>query len=343
MKILIIQKKHLGDILVSTVIFPLLQKQYPDAEITFLLNEKHHQILIGNPFVNHVIFWDKDKLLSLFLNVRKQKYDIVIDLYAKVDSGFLMFFSCAGKRITYFKKYTQLFCNFPIERSKIVRCKNTTLSIEHRLQTLEPLKITFEETFPKLYVLPEELQNSHQILSNLGLSTDNKLIMISTFGSKEVKTYPLKYMAKILDYISDLQENIKLLCNYLPFQKELFLQLYEMVSVKTKEAIVKNFDTQNLREFIAITSVCDCLIGNEGGATNISKSLDIPTFTIFAPGVNLTDWAWTDKPKLDKFLHVNDFVENSTDYLDFKPDFMKKSLEGFLNNVFELTKFKTNV
>ena len=339
MKILIIQKKHLGDILVSTVIFPLLKKKYPNAEITFLLNEKHHQILLGNPYLDHVIFWNKDKLLSLFLNIRQQKYDIVIDLYAKVDSGFLMFFSGASTRITYFKKYTRFFYNFPIKRAKILKSKNTTLSIEHRLQTLEPLEITFRETFPKLYILPEEVQNSHQILSNLGLSVDDKLIMISTFGSKEEKTYPLEYMARILDYSSDLHENAKLLCNYLPFQKELFLQLYDMVSLKTKKAIVKNFETNNLREFIAVTSVCKCLIGNEGGATNISKSLKIPTFTIFAPGVNLNDWAWTDNPKSDCFLHVNDFVGNSTDYLDFKPEFMKKPLEGFLFNVFKSTKF----
>lgn len=338
MKILIIQKKHLGDILVSTLIFPLLKKQYPDAEITFLLNEKHHQILIGNPYLDHVIFWNKDKLLSLFVTVRRKKYDVVIDLYARVDSGFLMFFSGAKKRIAYYKKYTRLFYNFPIERAKIIRSKNTTLSIEHRLQTLEPLGITFEETFPKLYVLPTELQNSHQILSNLGLSVDDKIIMISTFGSKEVKTYPLEYMAKVLDYISEFLENVKLLCNYLPFQKELFLQLYEIVSLKTKKAIVKNFYTQNLREFIAVTSICKCLIGNEGGGTNISKSVDIPTFSIFAPGVSLNDWAWTDNPKLDQFLHVNNFVDNPKDYLDFKPDFMKKTLEIFLYNVFESPK-----
>jgi heptosyltransferase-2 len=42
---------------------------------------------------------------------------------------------------------------------------------------------------------------------------------------------------------------------------------------------------KSLREFMAITSHCDALIGNEGGAVNMAKALDIPTFSIFSPQI----------------------------------------------------------
>lgn len=323
----------MGDILVSSTTFPLLKKNFPDAEISFLLQEKHQQILYGNPHVDHVIFWDDKSFMQMMKNIKKQKFDIVIDLYSKIDTGLLTLFSGAKIRIGFFKTYTHLFYTHPVKRRKIALSENTTLGIEHRLQLLEPLDIKFKEVFPKTYILENELENAKKILAQNGVTPDDNLVMISTFGSTEEKTYPLRYMAKILDEIAEFKADSKILCNYLPFQKELFIQLYNQVLPKTQTVIIKDFDTKNLREFAAVTSLCKCLIGNEGGATNLSKSLGIPTFTIFAPHIELKGWAWTSNPKMDRFLHLNDFVPESTNYSDFKPELFENQLKGFLDQV----------
>ena len=323
----------MGDILVSSTTFPLLKKKFPDAEITFLLEEKHQQILKGNPYVDHVIFWNDKSFMQMMQDIRKQQFDIVIDLYSKIDTGLLALASGAKIRIGFFKKYTQFFYTHPVKRREIALSENTTLGIEHRLQLLEPLNIKFEEVFPKTYILEKELENAKNILAQNGLTPKDNLVMISTFGSTEEKTYPLEYMAKILDNIVEYKPDSKILCNYLPFQKELFNQLYNLVLPTTQAAIIKKFDTINLREFAAVTSLCKCLIGNEGGATNLSKSLAIPTFTIFAPHIERKGWSWTSNPKMDRFLHLNDFVPESTNYSDFKPELFENQLKDFLDQV----------
>ena len=321
----------MGDILVSSTTFPLLKKKFPDCEITFLLEEKHKQILYNNPYLDHLIFWNDENFVQMMQNIRKERFDIVIDLYSKIDTGLLTLASGAKKRIGFFKNYTQFFYTHPVKRRQTAISQNTTLGIEHRLQMLEPLEITFEEIFPKTYISQKEAENARQILLQNGLRTDDNLVMISTFGSSEEKTYPLQYMAKVLDNIVKFKPDSKIFCNYLPSQKELFLKLMNMVSDSTQKAIVKDFDTKNLREFAAVTSFCKCLIGNEGGATNLSKSLNIPTFTIFAPHIQLKGWAWTSNPRMDKFLHLNDFIPESTNYSDFKPELFEDQLKDFLN------------
>lgn len=323
----------MGDVLVSSTILPLLKNKYPNAEISFLLDEKHHQILIGNPYFDHFIFWNQDNFSKMLIDIRKQKFDVVIDLYSKIDTGFLTLFSGAKKRIGFFKEYTQLFYNSHIIRRKKAVSSKTTLGIEHRLQLLEPLGISFQEVFPKIHLSKEELETAQQNLNKNGLTKDDELIMISTFGSNEGKTYPIHYMAEILNYISESKPNSKILCNYLLFQKDLFVELYNLVSDKTKKIIIKDFDTRNIREFAAVTSFCKCLIGNEGGATNLSKSLGIPTFTIFAPQIDPKGWAWSSNSDLDRFLHLNDFVKNSKDYIDFKPEFLEQPLKEFLEKI----------
>lgn len=331
MKILIIQKKFMGDVLVTSTILPLLKKKYPQSEISFLLEEKHAQILLGNPYIDQFLFFHKEGLKKTISQLKEYQFDLVIDLYSKIETAMITFFSGAKTKIGFFKKYTQFFYTHAVKRSTQVKSKNTTFGIEHRLQMLEPLGIPFQEVFPKVYLQKDELAKAHQILSENGLSTQDNLIMISTFGSAEEKTYPIEYMAELLKYVADYKPEAKILCNYLPSQRELFEALYSQLSEKTKASIVKNFDTKNLREFAAVTSLCKCLIGNEGGATNVSKSLDIPTFTIFSPHICIEDWAWSSNPHVDKFLHVTDFAESSKNYSDFKPIFLKSDLEEFLD------------
>ncbi|WP_312825471.1 glycosyltransferase family 9 protein [Epilithonimonas sp.] len=330
MKILVIQKKFMGDVLVTSTILPLLKDKFPDSEISFLLEEKHAQILIENPYINQYIFF-KDSFLKTLSEVKAQNFDIVIDLYSKIETGVLALLSGAKTRIGFFKNYTQFFYTFPVKRATKLKSKNTTFAIEHRLQMLESLGIDFQEAFPKIYLSKKERENAHKILSENGLSTDDNLVMLSTFGSSEEKTYPIEYMAEVINYISLCKPNSIILCNYMPFQKGLFEELNNKLSEDSKKLVITNFETKSLREFAAVTSLCKCLIGNEGGATNVSKSLNIPTFTIFSPQIQLIDWAWTSNSKMDRFLHLNDFVQNSDNYLDFKPTYFKNELREFLN------------
>ncbi len=330
MKILVIQKKFMGDVIVTSTILPLLKDKFPDSEISFLVEEKHSQILVGNPYINHFIFF-KDSFLKTLSEIKVQKFDIVVDLYSKIETGALTLLSGAKTRIGFFKKYTQFFYNFPVKRAIRLKSKNTIFGIEHRLQMLEPLGIDFQEVFPKIYLSEKEVENAYQILSENGLSVNDNLIMLSTFGSSEEKTYPIEYMAEVINYISLYTPNSKILCNYMPFQKDLFEELYNQLSENAKKLVIKNLNTKSLREFAAVTSLCRCLIGNEGGATNVSKSLNIPTFTIFSPQIQLTDWAWTSNPKMDRFLHIKDFVPNSDSYSDFKPTYLESELKEFLD------------
>lgn len=320
----------MGDVLMTSILLPLLKEKYPDAEISFLLDEKYSQILIGNPFIDHIIFF-KESLIKTTSAVKEQKFDLVIDLYSKIETGIITFFSGAKTRIGFFKNYTQFFYNHPVKRDQKVKSENTTLGIEHRLQVLEPLNIQYKETFPKVYMLQEEIKNAHALLADNGLSSADNLIMISTFGSSEEKTYPVEYMAELLSYIAYYKPDVKILCNYLPSQRDAFVKMYNLLSEKTQKSIIKSFDTKNLREFIAVTSLCKCLIGNEGGATNISKALHIPTFTIFSPHIQLSDWAWSSNTEMDKFLHVKNYVPNSESYLDFKFSFLENDLKDFLD------------
>ena len=63
-------------------------------------------------------------------------------------------------------------------------------------------------------------------------------------------------------------------------QQEEAKAIFELCNKETQTKIIFDFYVKGLREFLAVLSQCNALVGNEGGSTNMSKALNVPTFTI---------------------------------------------------------------
>ena len=90
---------------------------------------------------------------------------------------------------------------------------------------LKPLGINFKIFKPKIFLSENEKNEARLSLINAGISTENPIVMISAIGSEEIKTYPLPYLAKVINEIA-LVDNIQILLNYIPFQRKEVEKLY---------------------------------------------------------------------------------------------------------------------
>lgn len=342
MKLLVIQIKQLGDVLTSTVIFEALKQKFPSCEIHYLITPKSIAIVENNPFIDKLLFYDDQKTVASFFNsfssICKEKYDVIIDAYCKTNTSLLCWLSGAKKTISFDKTVSRLLCSNVIQRNKESFSK-ATKAIEHRILLLEPLGIPFEERKPKLYVSDAEKEKALATLNSIGLQKKDKIIMISALGSGLSKTYPLEYMAKVLDTICE-HTNATLLFNYIPNQKEDVVKLYNLCEPKTKSQIKIDFYAKNLRDFFALVTYCEAVIGNEGGAINMAKSLDIPTFAIFSPEILKNDWNIFENETTSISVHVDDYDVAQTNkeatvyekYATFKPSLFQDKLVHFINS-----------
>ena len=133
----------------------------------------------------------------------------------------------------------------------------------------------------------------------------NPLIMLGVLGSGESKTYPLKYMAKVVDTVAN-ETDATLLFNYIPSQEKDARKVYELCSKSAKTKISFETFAPDLRKFLAVLKCCDCYIGNEGGSTNMSKALNVPTFSVFSPWIDKLGWStFADNTNIS--VHVADY------------------------------------
>tara|TARA_R110002096_G_scaffold106741_5_gene234474 strand:+ start:1901 stop:2953 length:1053 start_codon:yes stop_codon:yes gene_type:complete len=348
MKILIIQQKMIGDVLTSSIMFEALKDKYPNYELHYLINSHTFPVVLNNPYIDKYIFFTPEiessylKFLSFIKQIKNSNYDVIIDVYGKISSNLITLFSGSKIKISYYKKHTAFIYNKSIKRLKTPE-HNVSLAIENRLRLLKPLQIEFKNISPKISLKKEEIQEAKIKLESFKINLSNPLYMISVLGSHPSKTYPVEYMAHLLDYMIEEKPTAQLLFNYIPNQINEANELYNLCSNRTQKQIFFDLFGKNIREFLSLTLFCNALIGNEGGAVNMAKALNKPTFIIFNPGLNKLNWFGENETITSCAVHLSDFIEYENKdyvnakrnprayYLKFKPKFILPKLNEFLH------------
>jgi ADP-heptose:LPS heptosyltransferase len=79
-KFLILRFSSIGDIVLTTPVVRCLKQQVKDAEIHYAVKKSFSSVLEHNPHIDKKLFLDNN-LSELILQLKKEKYDYVIDLH----------------------------------------------------------------------------------------------------------------------------------------------------------------------------------------------------------------------------------------------------------------------
>lgn len=334
--------KMIGDVLTSSILFEALRKEFPKADLHYLIYKHTSPVIHNNPNIDKLIFAD-DGFRQTLKKVKSENYSAVIDVFSNFKTALITGFSRAKFRTAYDKYYTRPL-NTHVFSRKIEAETNAGAAIEKRMRLLSPLSANFPtEIKPKIYLTEIEKQEAHDKLLEAGIDLSTTLYMVGALGSSGPKTYPLDYLAELLDEIV-AKTNATLLFNYIPTQKSDIQKLYNFCKPNTQQKIQLDIYGNSLREFLAITAHCDALIGNEGGAINMAKALNIPTFAIFSPPLDKENWNIYEDGKRNVSVHLRDYKpeefsnqshknlrdKNEVLYSKFSPVFILNKLNEFI-------------
>ena len=196
MKILLIQRRSLGDALYTAVVGEIIKKEIPNAVVDFLT------LPFAVDFFNTYRFIDRafpDKGLLGNLKAILGKYNVILDYEATFRTYPLVLFSLARERIAFYRKKREKYL-YPIY-NRLVEYKNLGFTFWDRLKLLEPLgidvdKYIFNRYLPKFFLKEGLNQNSYsEIYGNYIVFSPKGVI-----PTKEIKPYKVK---EIVEKIKD--------------------------------------------------------------------------------------------------------------------------------------------
>ena len=153
-KILIIQTTFIGDVVLATPVVEKLHKVFPDAAIDFLLRKGNEGLFENHPFLRKIIIWDKKNnkikyLLRILKDIRKTRYDLIVNLHRFSSSGFITTFSKAARTIGFDKNPFSLFFSKRVKH--IIDKENNSLHEIDRNLSLIAEYGDISRIMPRLY------------------------------------------------------------------------------------------------------------------------------------------------------------------------------------------------
>ncbi|MEO8149188.1 MAG: glycosyltransferase family 9 protein [Bacteroidia bacterium] len=195
-RILIIQPAFIGDVILATAVVEKLNQYFPSAHIDFLLRKGNESLLENNPHLNNVIVWDKKKnkfsnLIEISKQVRKNKYDYVINLHRFATSGYITILSGAKNKIGFDKNPLSFFYS-----------KKFTHGIGHGFHEVDRnqqliTSITDDKAAkPKLYPSQNDFEKVKQITG-----TSEKYICIAPASVWFTKQFPVRKWVELIEQL----------------------------------------------------------------------------------------------------------------------------------------------
>lgn len=193
-RILIIQTASLGDVILSTSLAETLHKQYPSAMIDYLVKWPFDQLFEEHPFINKVIVWDKShqkylNLISIVRNIRKRKYDAVINVQRFATSGMITALSGSPFRAG----FTKNPMSFAFTRKAVHIISGEKHEIIRNGDLIKPL-IDIEIQLPKLYPTEADFAETLQW-------KDQPYITISPASLYFTKQLPAEKWIELIDKV----------------------------------------------------------------------------------------------------------------------------------------------
>lgn len=273
-KILVIKFGGIGDILLTTPVLPNLRSYFPEAKIYFLTLRHSRDILNENPFIDRVITYDptEDHSKCLIDNIKKQNYDLIIDLYCNPRTALITYLSRAKYRFGFKFRGRKYAYNLKAEgRGGEVH------NVEFNLDALRFLEIPVEskEMYLPINIVHTEFADSFFKSVNLEGKT---VIGVTLTGGWETKKY------KVEDYIGLIKKlNEKYDLSFILIwgnqkEKEECLEIHNAVPENTYL-----IPDSPIRYLGAIIKKCAFIIGNDSGPLHISAAVGTPVLGIYGP------------------------------------------------------------
>lgn len=320
MKILLIQLKQIGDVLITTSLLKNIKLNFPDSKVDILVYDYCEGVVKNNPYIDKIITVSSEeresslKFYAKMYKLKKEKYDYSFDLLADVRSALVTFFVGAKNKVVSKKNKirNKLFYNKRIEN------KNSNV-IMHRNYLLKVIKedIKFDSEV-KIYIENSEKDTLKERMKSNGVDFSKPVAAFGINSRRKFKIWDLEYFIEMINYMIEKYDMQIILYNN---KEEKEYAERAKSKIKNQNIVFTEIYTENIRELAALLSNCDIFIGNEGGPRHIAESVGIPTFTIAYTTHNREDWILNERTwkKTNRMVQIDDYLKiNETEFNEYK-------------------------
>lgn len=296
-RVLLIQLRNLGDVLLCTPAIRALKQACPTARLDFLTGAPGAEALRGNPHLAEVLAWPAGPRArwTLLLELRRRGYDAVLDFQSHPRTFWIGRATGAPQRIGIRKRGPRNLAYTHLVR----RLAADVYQARQKLTLLAPLGLPVApgtaDLRLEIAIGIAERARAEEILAAHGLLADPPVVAVSAVSKLPIKQWGAERWAVVADALADA--GAKVLLTSGPGER---VQA-EAVARLMRNPAVWDYGPTTIPELAALYERCLLWVGNDGGARHVAVAAGIPTLCVIQRGLG-SAWTDTSRGSLHRYL-----------------------------------------
>ncbi len=285
-KTLVIRFSSIGDIVLASPLVRVLRTRFPSSQIDFVVRNEYSELIRYNPNLNHIFEFDAQggfqELRRLKEIIRREKYDLIIDIHNSLRSRYIRSFSGAKKVVVINKRI--------FARTMLVRLKKNyyqdIVSVADRY--IEPMEIYGVENDAhglEIFIPDETMHKVSGKVSSLKLPIYEKVVGFCPSAKHATKRWPEeRFIEAGIRLVRELKAKIILFGG--KNDTVLCTTIANGINKKTEGEYAIEYNGQfSLLETAAAMQFCDVIVTNDSGLMHIAAAMKKKVVAIFGSSV----------------------------------------------------------
>lgn len=302
-RILIVKLSAIGDVLMATPVARALREAYSDSYIAWIVERKSADIVLGNPYLDEVIVWERVKhgrllgdamgflktLRKLRRELKSREFDVCVDLQGLLRSAGVCMASGAKRRIGFTDGAEGSVCFYT---EKYDPGGDGVNAQQRNLNLLKSLDINSVNTAMYMPVMKEDQEFAVDFFEKEGLN-ESKVVGLCPATTWVNKHWIPEGWSGVIDMIAE-----KYGAKALILGSKADIKLANQISEGAKHKPVISAGQTTLKQAGALMEKCAVVIGVDTGLLHMAVALDRPTVGLFGAS------AWRCFIKKSNFIWV---------------------------------------
>jgi lipopolysaccharide heptosyltransferase II len=294
LKILLVRPRLIGDVLLTTPAIGALRRRFPDARLTYVVEPLAAPVLGSNPHLAQIIVLEERRGLrrlaedlAVASRLRKQAFDVAIDMHGGPRSGWLTFASHARMRVGYDVSGRRWMYTHVVPRPRGYGPRH---SVRNQWDLLAPVDAHLGEPDPEtdrleMPVTEAAVRSVKARLQALQVADDAAVIVVHVGAGNEFRRWPAASFAEVVAALGDADPRREILVAGSAGDMDAIDRVVARARALAPTAASRIVPAAGwtLPELRALMEMSALFIGGDSGPMHIAAASDVPIVAVFGP------------------------------------------------------------
>jgi ADP-heptose:LPS heptosyltransferase len=293
LNILLVRLRLIGDVVFTTPAIRALRRHYPDARLTYIVEEEAEPVVRHNPHLDAVIVARSPHApgrlradIALVRRLRRERFDLAIDFHGGPRSSMLTWLSGAPTRIGYEVAGRSWMYTTRVPRPRTLRPRHSVVS---QWDVLLPLGIAPPDADVDATEMPNDPAAAAAVarrLAGAGIGAGHPVVVVHVSAGNPFRRWPSASFVDLVCRLASKNPKRRIILTSGPSDAEAAAAIARDARARLgpdeRAAIVEcgEFDLAELRAVIGGAAL---YIGGDSGPLHIAGTTGVPVVGLYGP------------------------------------------------------------